>query len=78
MDGCTWLHVWPHGRRMAWLECMGMARVHGILARMNIFSSIFNFDQFSSILYDFCMISTIPNNSTQKHKYGENTQLYAN
>jgi len=44
--------------------------------RLVVFNLFASFDQFSSILYGFCMISTIPNNSTQKHKYGENTQLY--
>jgi len=60
---------WPHdGSGGAWIG----RKMHGLHG----FSSFCNFDQFSFILYDFCMISTIPNNLTQKHKNSENTQLY--
>ena len=52
--GCMWLHA-----LLGW--CMDWLVLHE-------FSTYCNFDQFSSNLYDFCMISTIPNNSTQKHK----------
>jgi len=70
----------------AWMAapgCMcGRTEWHGMLGNawewlgMHDFHPLSTFDQFSSILYDFCMISTIPNNSTQKHKFGENSQLY--
>ena len=60
------------------MECMAWLGWRNFSARVNVFHPFSTFDQFSSILYDFCMISTIPKNSTQKHKYGENTQLYTN
>jgi len=80
----TWPHGWLHlgalwraGMRMdALLLSMECTEGAWNACHDSVFNPFATFDQFSSILYDFCMISTIPNNSTQKHKYGENTQLY--
>jgi len=46
-----------------------------VLHGLKIDAWIFNFDQFSSNLYDFCLIFTFPNNSTQKHKSSEKYQI---